>query len=465
MKTLIDRSKQVDDKGYHAILESIFRNAKIDIASLSKASKYTSSKIASRLVACGSLVRTIVTVGVVKLRYKTVKALVEHISQSLPTHDAGYCEPLLVDYLRALSALLEYSPHVEHFSREDWHDVADFCLDTARDLNTMVEDSSVGVAGRESSKSVFTDATRPSPSFPSQETPRLAYPQLQDSNDDILLCLRHLTAASNAPVMDRASSIVQTVLGLLSNYPHLSKIQQSCYDILDAVLACAMVSNLSLSLSIVKPLIVLISRSWKRASQAQRESMLSILLRGQVLIPRLLDSHEVSDYEHRIQILLATMREQYCTRKPRAQLQMEDLDFSDSTIWTNSAAPLSFRIASLRRAIGKVEEPFCIIKVSAMLLVHLMKCQQSRVKQKRLVNLNEAKRQKRASHMDETAQWLDSPMVANRIYALQVLAFVFELYPLDQDTLRFFLELLLSHLSHDDSNAVPWHIFAIARLA
>ncbi|KAL9126224.1 MAG: hypothetical protein Q9217_004696 [Psora testacea] len=464
--------KQVDDKGYHAILETVFRVAKIDISALSRASKYTSAKIASRLSACASLVRTIVDVGLSKLRYKTVKALVEHISQSLPTADAGYCEPLILDYFKSLATLLGFKAHVEHLSSDDWHELFKFCIETARDLNRPTQSVGYDTNGRSSqlnhklrSRRYATPSTvgEQHHSFSSYESQQLAYPQLQGSNEDILLCIRHLISGANAPVVEKAEVTLEVLLDLLGTYPHSSKIQQSSYEAVYSIVSRTISSDTSLSLQIMRSLLPLIRTSWQRASQNLRETLLSILFRGEILFAPLLASNDGIDVKLGLVAFSEILKDQYCARKPREQLLIEDLDLSDTVPSGALRAPLSLHCASVRFGALKVEEPWATIYIGASICALLQRSATGNTKSEEVEDLPASpKRQKMISPLDELLYFMKSPQKATRMYSLQIAAFVFEKHDFDSNLLQNILESLLLALSDDDVHVVSWAIFALA---
>lgn len=440
--------KQVDDKGYHAILETVFRIAKVDIIGLARATKHTSSKIASRLSACASLIRTVVEVGLVKLRYKTVKALVEHISQTLPTADADYCEPLLVDYFKALSTLLGYRAHVEHLSPDDWHEISQFCVETAQDLNRLTSLRNGDVSSNHGSHSSGSQKS--------------AYPQLQVSNEDILLCLRHLLSAANAPIIEKAESVLNLVLDLLSSYAHRNKIQHNLYEIIDSILARILTSNTSLSLRTMGSVIPLIGKTWERATQSQREPMLSILVRGELLLGHLTHSENGTEFLDDLGNLLAVMREQYCKVKPKDQLSMEHLEFSGLAS-SGSQANLTLHAASLRICTHKGEEPWHVIHVSAAIYVALDTTATLRLEPDENDGFpNPSKRRKISRPMDNLLQDVKNTEPPIRVYALQVLAFSFSQKRLKKVDAQEITDLLMSIISGDDSSVVPWAILAVA---
>ena len=413
--------------------------------------------------------RTIVDVGLVKFRYKTLKALVEHISQSLPTADAGYCEPLLFDYFKALATLLEYRAHVEHLSSNDWHELLEFCIETARDLNRSVQYNGANLSNLQSgnssrSRRVAAPSTPvdETQSFSSHDSQRLFYPQLQGSNEDILLCLRHLVIVPSAPVASKVESILNIVLDLLKTYPHRSKIQHILYEILDSILSRIVISDTSSSLRTVGALIPLIVKSWPQATFNQRKLMLSILLCGESLLSQVTRS-DGEDATMNLVALLKAIKKQYCDRKPREQLQIEQLDFSKPVTSSHQKPPLSVRAMSLRPGTTMGEEPWCVIHVSASIYVVLEETVTDKVQYEEDDFRINAKRHKRSSPMDELLQDIRSPQTAFKVYALQVLAFAYEQHIFEPRLLQDTAELLMSHISNDDSLVVSWAIFAVAK--
>ena len=437
-----------------------------------RASKYTSSKIASRLSACASLVRTIVDVGLPKLRYKTVKALIEHVSQSLPTADAGYCEPLILDYFKALAALLEFKAHAEHLSSDDWHELFDFCLDTARDLNRSTQSNGYDPGGRKvllshgsRSRYVNTPSTfGEQHPFSYTNSSQLAYPQLQSSNEDILRCVRHLAFVTNAPVVEKAESALDVLLDLLQSYPHSGKIQQSSYEAIYSILSRILNSDTALSLQIMGSLLPLVRTSWQRASQSLRETLLSILLRGQILFPPLLALDDNVDIRPNLIALRETLRDQYCARKAREHLLMEDVDFSDIVSSVGSEVPLSLSFAFLRFGASRGEEPWGVISTCASIYALLEGVATDEPSAEEAVSPRfSAKRQKRTRPFDELLHLMRSPQKGTRIYSLQVTAFLFQKVRFNLDILQTFLDSLLSVLLEDDVLVVSWTNFALAR--
>src|SRR5436309_9622019 len=84
-------------------------------------------QIEDRIQLIALTLRQTIEISVNILRYKTVKAIVHHIVQTLPVGGGAFYEPLALDYIRSLKLLLSYPPHAEHLNRDDWSELTRFC--------------------------------------------------------------------------------------------------------------------------------------------------------------------------------------------------------------------------------------------------------------------------------------------------------------------------------------------------
>lgn len=459
---LPDLRKQIDDKGYHAILESIFRLVKADISNLVRATKYTSSKISSRLATCANVVRTIVDVGLLKLRHRTVKAVAEHVCQSLATPGLVYCEPLSIDYFKALAILLGHKAHVEHFVPDEWGDLARFIIQCVEDLNNVRPSESSKPLSRTSSLFIRRQETNGTASpDDTSSLKNLTFPHLQSSNETILSCLRHLVSATNAPVIERSENILDVVVHLLQIYPHQSKIQQSAYEILELVLSRTLVSNLDLSARTIATCISLARKMWPRASHSQREAMLSVFIRCRLLLPQMTETSLDEELEQHVSDLLDVLKDQYSSRNAREQLTIDDICFPEVYMNGEQPAMLRLKSTSLRSGSLKSEEPWSVIYVSAALYVVLDKLvmyPQSLPNDHR--SSTSAKRRKRSSPFLDLLQSVRTAAFAPKIYALQVISFIVDMQCLQWQIFVAYVDFLTSFLSTDDSVVLSWTILS-----
>lgn len=468
-------SKQVNDTGYHTILETVFRVAKLESSNYVRATKYTKPKVESRLSGCATLVRVVVEVGLRKLRYKTVKALIEHISQTLPTADAGYCAPLCKDYLRALAALLGFKAHPEHFLGDEWHDVVDFCLETARDLNKPIHVNESGFVNetrnlhgsaslrdshsRSATPGTTGDHSRISSLNSSQ--PALFH-QLRDSQIEIALCLQHLTSVPNAPIFDRANAIFTTIVDLLASYSRIASIQQVLFECINSVLSRVVANDVELALPIVAKTLPLFRKFWDVKDNTLKESLLVLLSHSEVLLPRLIREDSTGDRKAELGAIVDSLRDDYCARRQREQLQLEDLSVVDDNHCTLSRMPLSNKTLELRTGVLRAEHPWCLMSLSAAVIVALEN-DVNALESSALEHDHDyvPKRQKLTHPLEDVFAFTKGPAGSEKLYALQIFVFVFDLKECDGNALLGHLESLLPCISDDDGSIASWAILAM----
>ena len=419
--------------------------------------------------------RIVVDVGLKVLRYKTVKALVEHIIQTLPTADDGYCEPLLRDYFKALSALLGYTAHPEHFSKDEWRNATDFCLQTVRNLKSSSEPSTPNLSnissarnglesrGRQPSRPATPLSTREqSQRCRSDTSQSTIYLPLREIDRELLLCLQHLTFVSNAPVCDRASEILTVLVELLQSYSRPSTIQQSAFDSINSLMSHIVTSNISLALQIMKMVIPMLRRFWVVKEAMLKEALLVFLTYGEILLPRLISVDEMVDHNADLQALVDILRNDYCIRRSREQLQLDDLILSNPSRGRNEQMPLGTRILGVRVGAHKAEHPWCLISTSAGIIITLEADINAREQAIGSYEPRNVSKRPRISHpLEDIFQYAKGTSPTERLYALQVLVFVFDLAEFEESVLQCRLNLLLNYLSDEDGLAASWTMLAI----
>ena len=464
------------DDSYHTVLESVFRVAKIDKSAYARASKSTKTKAESRLFACAALVRTVVEVGVRKLRYKTVKALVEHIIQTLQTADGGYCEPLVADYFRALATLLEYKAHPEHFLGEDWHEVVDFCVQAARDLNRPSEPNESGLSNgarllngskstrdghsRSATPSMVGDYGRTSSNNISQ---RATDSRLKGSDDQIVLCLQHLASVPNAPVSDRADVILATLVEMLQSYYKVSSTQQAAFECINSIMSRIVAINIDLPLQTMKSVIPLLRRFWepKEGAATLNDTLLAFLTYVEILLPRMIVEDQTRDCNATLQALIEVLRNDYCLRRHRGQLQLDDLVLLDPCYTTPRRTPLSTGILQVRLDGHRAESPWCLISRSAAIMVALENAAIVREDPLDGDEIQGFKRQKLEHPLDDILHHVKGSLLPEKLYGLQMLVFIYDSLPFDEGTLQCHLDALLPCLSESDGSIVSWALLAM----
>ena len=470
------RKQQISDSGYHTILESLFRGTKYEIAYHARANKASAIKSESRLAACASLVRTTVENQVRKLGAKTAKAIVDHVCQSLPSADGSYCGPLVFDYVRTLLSLLEYKPHIENFSSEEAHDTITFCLDLARDLGTITNDqetrppssASLSMSNNRSSSTRIARSATPSLSHShgasfDKENSQRTYPQLQSSAGGIVSCLQHLSSVPTGPILEKAEEMLALLFDLLQSGSNTSTIQQPAFEAINFLMPRILATNVQLACKTMTQFIKLFRFFWQVRAAGLKEVLLSIFLYGQCLLPLLVTPDGIHECHADLITVVETMRQEYCERRQKEMLSIEDVDLSDYTRISKLQALLGTGFTCVRRGAIRAEEPYSLLRISAAIIVVL---DEDKIKEggaKVDVDGRRPKRQRLTKQMDEIVTYMNSSQFGLRLYALQVLAFVFEKGRFDATDLLRFLDILASTLSDEDGVLASWAIVATTR--
>lgn len=464
-------SEKLADRSYHKILETLFHLTTTDCSTYAKKSK-DQHGAALRLSACAGVVRMAVKMGVRKLRPKTIKALVEHITQTLPMSNKGYCEPLLTDYFKSLRTVLEYQPHSEHLYGEKWLRVVEFCNETLHDLNAASSEKSTNQLngssivtsfrsrhGRSSTPETVADYGRKASNRGSQ---RAAQTSLRSIAEDLVLCIKNLVSASNAPFFDQAGVTLKNLCDLLATLSSPGLELQAVFESINSIVTRIMTDDISLMMQTMRTLLPNIRRLWEIKSPKLKDHMLISLLYGEVYFSRLVSIDETGDCAIDLSRLLQVFRQEYSKRSEREQLQLEDLDLPDHPFC--SERPSSLKAFELRSAASRAEQPWTLLYISASIILILSADDSARGNPVEAFNdENPAKRRKLDKPINEILADAKSTDLQRKLFALQVLTFIFDRIVVDVESLNHYLEPLLQCLSDDNANIVSWALLVLTR--
>jgi ataxia telangiectasia mutated family protein len=471
---LKSRSEALSDKAYHKIFETLFRISETESSNFARSPKAPArTQAASRLSACAGVLRVAVEVGVRKLRYKTVRALVDHVVQTLPTADDGYCAPLVPDYFKILRTVLGYEPHLEHFPSDVWNELTDFCVAVVNDLTRMLEDGDSSLSHRLRASDSFQDnpsrsvtpslrvnSSRKSTQNASQHSEGTT---LRDSSENIVLCLKYLHSVPSAPVSEKAEGTLQAMLDLLRKSPNVSHTQQAAFDCINSILARIITDDTILALETVKSVLPLICRFWQAKSHALKDSMMISLLYGEHFFRRLVLLDISGEHTTILESLLEIFKDDYCKRIERDTLQMEDLDLSQESIYSERQAPLSLRNFRPRFGLVKAEQPWALLHISSSIVIAL----DINVTVQENQDINDdathiSKRRKFNSARGDIVQQIKASPPSEKQYSLQVLGFLLNAINLDSFNMQESLDILLSCISDSNESSASWAMLALS---
>ncbi|KAF1989999.1 hypothetical protein K402DRAFT_460730 [Aulographum hederae CBS 113979] len=464
------RVEAIEDKSYHVICENLFRYASSEKSSYVRASTKKSAKntSASRLSQCAGVLRLVIEAGVRNMRTKTVFALLDHITQTLPTADGTFCEPLMVDYSKCLRLLLEYPPHVEHLPRKQrWQETVGFCLQSIKLLDT--NSNSDGFLSLQSNGAASIRASSTSLENTLRTSMRDVGTKVGDTNivlTELIVCLRELTRATNAPVLDKAKDVLSVLLDFLQSSPSVSRAHQDAFAAINSVLLRTVCDEIRTTQKAIRVLVPLIKDFWSTKDPSLKEKMLTTLVLAKPHIAHLIETGEDVEFREDIENLLENIRMDYAKKLPREQLQLDDL-----SLWTNqpdgrSDDPLAIPVFRLRTGNARSESQWatlsfistCTAKLDAARALGASEQDPSEVDERR-------KRVKLSRGLDDHLHRLSEVSPTSKLCTLQILAFT----GYDRAIEAVDLENILNHLMvlmSDQNGAISsWATLALASCA
>ena len=335
----------MNDKACYTIFQSLFRFAHIEISAYGKSSK-TTSKVpsASRLSTCASILRSAVDTLLRNLRTKSVRAVIEHITETLSTPGEGLWDLLGIDYMKCLAVLLQYPPHVEHLGVTEWKHIIDFCL---RSLSLRKSNDS-HLRVRNINRSASDDGNMSSGrSTPSRIASQPATWRDESVFDEVITCIKLLTICPNSPVELGAEKILNGLVEYVQS-SNSGSAQRDSFVSINAVVSKVLFDQSDLVRGLLLDLLSTIRRLWNTKFGGLKDEMLStITLCMSVLIDtaRREPSEPVSNSVER---LLDTLYSEYTRRSEKDVLQLDECSFFLKVDRTMNTSVLGPRLGNTR---------------------------------------------------------------------------------------------------------------------
>lgn len=474
--------KDLNDKGFHKMFEAIFRAAIKEKTLYARQQKESLRKtIGNRLSLCGSVFRLAVELGVKHIKSKTFKAVYKHIVDILPQVDEGLCEPISLDYIKALRVCLEYAPHAEHLLREDWETIATFCC-------THVE-SQLGLLGEDGeSENKDSDEdmdshevlpvrnSRPNSARDISSTSRISSPppqtasvQLNYDSGELLLCLQILLRTPNAPVVRNAEMTCKTVLGFLASQGTVTRAHQAALSALNSILETITTNNIALSTRVAGDIVPVITKMWGSKLTAIQEQMIVTLIYIQPYLRKIIrgPGKQARNLRRRLEALSEVVFGEYSARAERDQFQLDDLVFPNPCKTLDvETTPLGLPAYRLRNdASPRVEQQWIVPYIMAMIIDTLDRADGGAVSRNRSDQQSSSKRRKVFKYFDELLRNVRSTVPSPKICALQTLPFLISdsRRNMDQGEFSSVIMDLLSACSDDNPVISSWAMLSIAR--
>lgn len=457
----------LDDKSYHITFEALFR------CSLAEKQAYYAKKTtaASRLTKCAEALRLAVELGASKIKRKTVLAIVDHITQTLPHPEDDLVPPLIQDYIKALAALLNHAVNVELIATgggEGWFTCVDFAVDI---LTLYLSASDKDLApSRASPAPGTTQAASSTLSTPrsaslSQRSSRVSRSHLPD----LLQCLLHLASTPNAPLLQRSREISSVVIQILQiRSLGISQLHQLAFALVNKIFVVSQTDDSDHANSLAIESLPLVSQWWQtKAASAHdallngvRIEMMKLLFNLHLQLEFLIKQNNKPSLLGDIENLAELFWGEYSRREERAQLQQDDLTYSSAPYGSSIFQVQSF---SLRPFNVDGEKHWAIVHIIALLERLIWKGsqqshnalpddEQPRKKQRTTAGFSRLRQKLRS--IDQSIQYT----------ALQIIPFFVSDIKVEIDEISDLLSFLMGQITSKKSKVSTWAMIACASL-
>ncbi|KAI9671348.1 MAG: Serine/threonine-protein kinase tel1 [Alyxoria varia] len=453
--------KGLKDKALHKMFETLFRLVKGEKSAFLKSLKSTASRniAESRLSSYAEAFRCAVEATVSRLKYKTLKAIFEHIIQILPTSDDEFCKPLSFHYLKALALLTGHQMHVEHLRQADWTETVDLCLMGISASSRASQPDSIGdvdlqLSGHKGSRRGFSTQG---------STPREKQPADWRLNSASLFqSLRSLVTVSNCPLRDRSDTIIDTTIQfLIDNVSGTATLE--AFETLNGVLVHISLEQGESTTECVRSLLPIMRVLWQRKEGELKDEMLKTLVLTKPYLKKLLASGD-PDVRDEFEGLYESMYDDYFRfeGRKRGHLQSTDLKFGMHRP-SLLACPLQSRHFYLRKSSVDSDHNWTLLYFLAFISSSLDANSSITRRDPEDDHDGPRKRRKYGNKFYETvAQSCEAPP-SQRVYSLQLISFLTQHHnDIQVEELLHHLNLLERCIHHRGTDVASWAMLAIA---
>ncbi|KAL7626805.1 Serine/threonine-protein kinase tel1 [Parahypoxylon ruwenzoriense] len=457
----------LDDRSYHVIFEALFRCA------LSEKQAYYGSKstAANRLTKCAEALRLGVELSACTIKRKTVLAIVDHITQTLPHSEDDLVPPLIQDYIKAMASLLGHAANVELLSMNDgrgWFTCVDFVVDTlALYLAAADKDSGPSRASPApgSAQTPSLTFSTPKSTAASQRSSRVSRSQLPD----LLQCLLYLASTPAAPLLERSRGISSVVIQILQlRSLGISQLHQLAFALINKLFVASQTDDSSHASSLALDCLPLVSQWWQTKTASTHDAllngvrieMLKLLFNLHLQLEFLIKQGSKPSLLGDIENLAELFWGEYSRREERAQLRQDDLTYSPAT---HGSTDFQVRSFSLRPFNVDGEKEWAVVHVLAILECLIWKS--SRASHTTSSNDEQPrKRQRTTMGSSRLRQKLRSVDHSIQYTALQIVPFFVSDLKVDIDEMSELLSFLMTQVTSKNSKVSTWAMIACASL-
>lgn len=415
-------------------------------------------------MACADALRLCVDSLVHVLKARTLKAIISHILQTVPSSDGTYCQPLSVQYLKALATIFSFCPHVEHLAHRDWTDAVDFCVDGI--VASSYDFQSPTASDRASSHTISREWEHdPGLSFGYTSQGRIhRAADWKPMTEALVESLAHLVTATNSPIQEKANAILHTVLAFQSSATSTTGIL-NCFKICNIILSRTSLESEKATRANLKAIIPLIKTFWLSKEPGLSDEMLKTLV---ILQPFLTTGEPMrprEDLHESLSSLLNVLIDDYVREgRPQRHLNLSDLDLDGHHMVDEAIMPMRNRTYGLRYASENSEHNWTLLHFVA-LLTSIVDGARDQMRGDNLDDVAELfprKRRKLTGVFEHMLHTVSETGEHRRERSAQMVATITNTVPLSIEAVRSAMDSLLGLISQSTSEVVSWALVGVA---
>lgn len=451
----------LNDKACHKIFECLFRFVTVEKWYYNRASSKAASN--TRLSTCASVLRIAVDVFLRNLRTKSIRAIIDHVTETLPVPEQGLWEPLSVDYTKCLVTLLHHPRHVEHLSIGEWEKLMSFCL---RSFG-IPEDEDSQLSFRNGARStldgylgVSGQSTSSRASRISKPTSSLAIREKHTGGNsvvgEIIRCMQQLVASPSAPVQANAERILYALMEVVTSSQGAGDGHQAAFNSINTVVTKVLFDQSDLAREFLLDLVPVIRRLWNTKLTGFRDELLGTIMLCTIIFTDAARKNPSEALSQLIRGLVDTLYSEYTKRPEKEILQVDELVFYPKTLLHPDRTIIGPRLGNARSEHNwtLVWVISCLLKLQEDIIVRLSTSQ--------ALHEVSIKKQRLNSATGDILRESFSASGTRKICALQVTLFLLKSH-IDIDTEALLLERLIPGVLDDNGAVSSWAMVVISR--
>ncbi|KAF2767686.1 hypothetical protein EJ03DRAFT_390336 [Teratosphaeria nubilosa] len=472
----------LENASYAKLLDVLFDNIVAEQKTWAAASKSAArSASETRLSNASSALRLTVESGTKCLKLKTVRAVVDHVLDTMRIANGKLCYPIAVDFARCLRAILSHQAHVEHLARPEWERIARACAQLIQEYqdefhsNDANGDTSLrSTAGTSTGMSHRSSRSHYQESAQSQGEKSIWKSVL----DEVVATAAALCAAPNAPVTlgTNAKKLLWAIIDYLK---FGGRAQQHAFEAINNILIRTRIESINLTQQATGQLLRLIRNLWTEKSL--KDHMLVTLLYLRPYMKRLTQQDDGLALSSELSNLYDVMRADYSRKPEKDLLRLDDLRLSTPTQDGTPDSAIQCSVFSLQclasgaeaSAELRVERTWTTLSMLAfMLKLSMTEAHDSNASETDGDDddggVNEQrprKRRRTANGLDDLIGAIATSSPGERICAIQTAAFLTQEQRLTSKKLALLTDRLLASCSEDNFAVNSWAFIGLTGCA